>query len=661
MNDSPSMTPTPVTGNRFRVLRCPSCNLMESSNFSQKAKGYIQCRTCGASFYDPQERNETELRRNLRLTEAYDRIRTFRFREATEIFQLLLEEDNRHEAALWGYLQACYGIVYLTGYGEAVPKPTFCFGMERRLPEFKRHDKYQTLMSLPLPEKDKDVYEEKANEIVRSIQSIKRELAKGIQYDVFICAKVSPIDGVTQNAGTIPDSATPNEIKTPDCRYAHEIYRKLTAPTDESGKQLKVFFSDISRPRGINADWQIWSAMLRSKHILVVGTQREHLESTWVMSEWRRWMYMVENDTEFSRDMTSFLTYIPHENWDSVRPDVWDQNRVQIDHTPRQLEETVRRLRRGEKPVTELMESLDVAIRNIRVRILRGEYESARAALNARLETASGEGELLMLQLRLNTLNFSDLSKVTEDEVELIRKAFRWAGKTVEDNEDWQEYQAARKTAERRAREDAKQAAKEAKNAERLARQKAKESSVTRLECWGLWLLCIACGLGFWLFLAGTMVGFSKKIAFIPESGRILDSYWILPFAMLICTVMFSVLITVNVRNLYKRDKSKTDDLMLIIPMGVVPTAMSLLLTVVVLCACANLIQSGQMALTFKAVFTSFEGIMSAVALLLSFAITIAVAWSINTAIPKTPPKTSTQPEVIQQPSLPSGENKTAP
>lgn len=60
MNDSPSMTPTPVTGNRFRVLRCPSCNLMESSNFSPKAKGYIQCRTCGASFYDPQERNETQ-------------------------------------------------------------------------------------------------------------------------------------------------------------------------------------------------------------------------------------------------------------------------------------------------------------------------------------------------------------------------------------------------------------------------------------------------------------------------------------------------------------------------------------------------------------------------------------------------------------------------
>ena len=52
---------------------------------------------------------------------------------------------------------------------------------------------------------------------------------------------------------------------------------------------------------------------------------------------------------------------------------------------------------------------------------------------------------------------------------------------------------------------------------------------------------------------------------------------------------------------------------------------------------------------------------MLAMALLLSFAITIAVAWSINTAIPKTPPKTSTQPEAIQQPSLPSGENKTAP
>lgn len=190
--------------------------------------------------------------------------------------------------------------------------------------------------------------------------------------------------------------------------------------------------------------------------------------------------------------------------------------------------------------------------------------------------------------------------------------------------------------------------------------QKAKVSSVTRLECWGLWLLCIACGLGFWLFLAGTMVGFSKKITFIPERGRILDSYWILPFAMLICTVMFSVLITVCVRNLYKRDKSKKDDLIWIIYMGVM-MAIILFVTVVFLCVCAYLIRSGQMALTFKAVFTSVEGIASAVALLLSFAGFIAEARFINTAILKTPPKTSTQPEAIQQPSLPSGENKTAP
>lgn len=672
MNYSPPMNPAPVPvpGTRFQTLRCPSCNLQESPNFFQKANGYIQCKTCGASFYDQKRRDETELRRNVRLIEAYDLIRTFRFQEAAERFQFLIDEDSGHEAALWGYLQACYGIVYLTGYGEAIPKPTFCFGTERRLPEFKKHDKYRMLMSLPLSEEEKAVYEEKANEIVRSVQSIKRELAKSIQYDVFICAKVSPINGVTQNAGTIPDSATPNEIKTPDCRYAHEIYRKLTAPADEGGKQLKVFFSDISRPQGINADWQIWSAMLRSKHILVIGTQKEHLESTWVMSEWRRWMYMVENDTEFSRDMTSFLTYIPDESWDSIRPDVWDLRRVQIDHTPQQLEETIRRLRCGGSAArsdTEPTESLDVAIRHIRARILLGEYESARAALNARMETASGEGELLMLRLRLNTLNFSDLSKITESEMDLIRKAFRWAGKSVESNEDWQEYQTARKTVERRAREEAKRAAKEAKraakeakNTKQLAQEESRKSSVSKSDYWVLYMLSVECGLFFFAFLGSTICGFAEKIEFIPESGNILDSYWIFPFAMLFLMVAFAVLLTVGARDLYKTDKSHADFCGEVIPLGLL-ASVCLTITMLSFSQCADLIQSGQMASTFKDIFTSFEGIFTAIFFVLFLGSSILVGWGINITVPKTSSQASAQPKASEQPSLPSEENKTSP
>jgi len=69
---------------------------------------------------------------------------------------------------------------------------------------------------------------------------------------------------------------------------------------------LKVFYSDKVL-KGVDYDSQIYSALSKSKTILVIATCKEYLESVWVESEWRRWLNFIEID---ARKKDTFLLYL---------------------------------------------------------------------------------------------------------------------------------------------------------------------------------------------------------------------------------------------------------------------------------------------------------------------------------------------------------------
>ena len=101
--------------------------------------------------------NQDEPDKKVRIISAYEQIRTFKFSDAMDTFSGLAAKYGFGAEILWGYLQACYGIVYLKGYNETVPKPTFCCAVREKT-EFIRHEKSRALMNLPLSREEKDLY-----------------------------------------------------------------------------------------------------------------------------------------------------------------------------------------------------------------------------------------------------------------------------------------------------------------------------------------------------------------------------------------------------------------------------------------------------------------------------------------------------------------------
>ncbi|MBQ1233545.1 MAG: leucine-rich repeat protein, partial [Clostridia bacterium] len=222
----------------------------------------------------------------------------------------------------------------------------------------------------------------------------------------------------------------------------------------------------ISQAQGIAYDEQIWSAMLRSKKILVIGTRREYLESVWVQCEWRRWMYLRHIGV---RSSDSFVTLIPSEDeWSYIRPREWDEQRItvytDIDGAIEALIDT---------PATPSMPpqaSQNRQIRDIRVLLdMDQDLQDAEERLRPLLRATPSNGELRWLSLRIKTRNFSELDKITPQEVNVANRCLKDDGYNPEDNPEYRMY------TELKAAKDARlQAAKQASAQQNDSRSAAK-------------------------------------------------------------------------------------------------------------------------------------------------------------------------------------------
>ena len=408
-------------------LRCPNCNNNQSDSLLKNADGRLVCALCGAVVSMPKNEQSDQ---HSRIVYGYEHIRAFEFKNAMEAFEGVIKDYPDSVDGYWGYLQAYYGIVYVKGYGENLPKPTFCYAVEQEKIEINKHPHYQKILELVKDSKQKTIFEQRMKVLTADFQFVKRQVNLKEKYDVFICAKISPLP-TTKTVLMDHD-----EKRTMDWQVATELYNQLTAPASGKEKPLKVFFSDRSIDGGIEYDKQIWSAMLRSRHILVVGTDKAHLESTWVKSEWRRWLYLIEKDK--SRGKDTFIAYIPdRKNWPYVKPDVWDHYRVQITHTEDDMDKLISKLRRNGSVVADnSAPEFDMRdVEKIRALIAYGNYDSAHALLDPLFREHPEVGEFALLSMRLNTNNFTDMSSVSESQLEYAGKHLMLTAKATDNVE----------------------------------------------------------------------------------------------------------------------------------------------------------------------------------------------------------------------------------
>lgn len=192
------------------------------------------------------------------------------FDEAEKLYHELSVEKVGNYQAIWGRLLCKYGVVYIERENEE--RVLTC---NRALDtEFKSEMAYKQVCQLA-PAGEIAQFQKDAD-LISSIQRGIRQL-KDTQYDIFICYKE------TEAGHTTTDSYEANDLYV---RLAREGY--------------KVFFAKESLKNKAGADYEaeIYNAIDKCRVMLVMGSKEEYFYSTWVKSEWTRYLAKCEDNSE---------------------------------------------------------------------------------------------------------------------------------------------------------------------------------------------------------------------------------------------------------------------------------------------------------------------------------------------------------------------------
>ncbi len=228
------------------------------------------CEFCGSEQVVPSEKDQAA-------AEMFNRAAALRrnneFDLALQNYEKIIELRPEESEAYWGAMLCRFGIEYVEDpYGNG------------RMPTLRR---MQTVSILEDPyylntikyadPETVGIYEQEAHVLDRIQRKYGAIARKTEPYDIFISYKETDGDG----------------RRTEDYAYAQEIYTELTK------QGYRVFFSHISLEdkQGENYEPYIFAALTSARVMILVGTTPEHITSPWVMNEWSRFRYLM-NDSE---------------------------------------------------------------------------------------------------------------------------------------------------------------------------------------------------------------------------------------------------------------------------------------------------------------------------------------------------------------------------
>ncbi|MBR6513341.1 MAG: TIR domain-containing protein [Clostridia bacterium] len=247
--------------------RCKNCGgSCEISNTSR----FIQCEYCGSTFELDANRAQFA---NL-YSIADDAWSRKDFDKALDAYLQIAEKDNLQSEAHWGAALCRYGIAYEVDPVSGEKKPT-CNRINR---ESIFEDKnYIAAIKHASPE-NKQKYSIRASEIDRISVEFLKIVENESPYDVFISYKRTDERG----------------LKTIDAEYAMKLYLFLKS------NGIRVFFAEetLKNIAGSLYEPYIFAALQSSKVMVLMGSSREYIESTWVKNEWQRFFKLMETKAD---------------------------------------------------------------------------------------------------------------------------------------------------------------------------------------------------------------------------------------------------------------------------------------------------------------------------------------------------------------------------
>lgn len=244
------------------VYKCKECG----GAIVQQENGLGKCEYCGAIQTLPKEKDD-------KIQNLLNRANDFRlncdFDRAIFEYEEVLKLSESEPEAHWGLFLSKYGVEYVKDNMTFTYKPTL-----HRISSISVFDDVDYQATIKYADPVSVIQYKKDAE---DIESVMKELlllsANQEPYDVFLSYKEA--DDTTRQ-------------RTDDSYLAHDLYNELTA------QGYKVFFAPKSLGVGLYEP-KIYSAIISSKVMIVLGTQPKYFDAVWVKNEWSRFAELIDN------------------------------------------------------------------------------------------------------------------------------------------------------------------------------------------------------------------------------------------------------------------------------------------------------------------------------------------------------------------------------
>ena len=267
---------------RFYTCQCGAKLDMQGA-----VDGVVKCPYCGNKVAVPREQISPEALHMLRNGKL--ELCSCHFERATVAYQNAAQLAPEEPEAYFGMALAAFKVQYLKDEVNDCWQP-ICHEISDKV--FTDDKNYRKALELATVEQKK-VYRKQGQEIDDIRDEFYALEKSGLNFDCFICVKVSDDDN--------RDSAG-NKQPTQDSFTAHDIY------TDLQSNGYKPFYSerDVRSRSGSAYEAMILYALYKSECMLIVCSNAEYLKTPWVKNEYSRFYAMLAND-EKDRDAVAFV------------------------------------------------------------------------------------------------------------------------------------------------------------------------------------------------------------------------------------------------------------------------------------------------------------------------------------------------------------------
>ncbi|HHX66762.1 MAG TPA: leucine-rich repeat protein [Gallicola sp.] len=264
------------------VYKCKVCAGTIELNENQTT---ATCNYCGVEQSIPNLK--TDLIYNL-----YDRanhfLRTNEYEKAEQLYEQILKENYTESEAYWSLVLCKYGVEYID---SSPTEKTITINRTQNTSVFDDVNYLQAIKHADFHQEE--IYKNDA-QIIENIQKQSIHLLKNEDpYDVFICYK--QVDEYGK--------------RTEDSVIAEKIYNDLTK------EGYKVFFSMITLEKKLGVEYEpyIYAALSSSKIMVVVGTDLNYINATWVKNEWYRFINMMNEKDSNKHLIPLYKNFNPYD------------------------------------------------------------------------------------------------------------------------------------------------------------------------------------------------------------------------------------------------------------------------------------------------------------------------------------------------------------